>query len=201
MSMKIKQSSLSKGFTLVEILVALALFGFVVIIATGTLIVLSSSNLSAQISRKTIDNVDFILDDIVREARLGMNYHCGLTVNNDYNAERVPSECNLGNKDFALTKIDTGDLIRYSTSTAADGKSVLMKQIIQKDTNTVLYNSQISGGEIDIKNIKFYVYGSEQGDSEPAYVFITLQAELKKGSRYSTIVDLQTTVAQRALDN
>ncbi|MDQ3014341.1 MAG: prepilin-type N-terminal cleavage/methylation domain-containing protein [bacterium] len=198
--MKYKESSLSKGFTLVEILVSLALFGFVVIIATGTLIVLSSSNLSAQVSRKTIDNVDFILDDIVREARLGMNYHCGLTVNNDYESERVPSECNLGNKAFTLTKIDTGDLVRYSTSTVA-GKSVLMKQIVQKDTNTILFNSQISGGEIDIKNIKFYVYGSEQGDSEPAYVFITLQAELKKGSRYSTTVDLQTTVVQRALDN
>lgn len=198
--MKYRKPSLSKGFTLVEILVALALFGFVVIIATGTLIVLSSSNLSAQVSRKTIDNIDFILDDIVREARLGMNYHCGITVTNDYDSERVPSECNLGNNAFTVTKIDTGDLIRYSTLTVV-GKSVLMKQIVQKDTNNVIFNSQISGGEIDIKNIKFYVYGSEPGDSEPAYVLITLQAELKKGSRYSTVVDLQTTVVQRALDN
>jgi prepilin-type N-terminal cleavage/methylation domain-containing protein len=193
---------MKRGFSLVELLVALALFGFIVVIASGTLIVLSNSSTSAQISRKTIDNIDFILDDIVREARLGKNYHCVISLTADYDNDKVPADCSKGSNSFAITEIGTGYLIRYSTTTVA-GKSVVVKEVISKNSSGsyVASSTQLSATDIDISSIRFYVSGSQTGDSVPAQVLITLQAELKKGSRFSSKVNLQTTVTQRANDD
>jgi prepilin-type N-terminal cleavage/methylation domain-containing protein len=195
---------MKRGFTLVELLVALALFGFVVVIAAGTMIVLSNSNLTAQVSRKAIDNIDFVFDDIVREARLGKNYHCAGSAGSTYDDGdfRNPSSCLKGSNIFAVTQVGTGDVIRYSTSTVA-GKSVIIKEVIRKDATgaSVASSTQLSANDISVNSLKFYVSGAEAGDGIPAQVFITLQAGLKKSERFKTTVDLQTTVAQREYDD
>ncbi len=190
---------MKKGFTLVELLVALALFGFVVIIVAGVLTTVSESNLSAQISRKTIDNVDFILDDIIREARLGKNYHCSISAINDYNDDKNPVDCYNGMNSFALTQVGTNNLIRYSTTTY-NGLSVIKKEVIEGGTNTVLSSTQLSASEISISSLKFYVSGSQKGDSLAAQVLVTLQAELAQGNKDPVKVNLQTTIVQRDTD-
>jgi prepilin-type N-terminal cleavage/methylation domain-containing protein len=197
---------MKRGFSLVELLVALALFGFVVTIASGTLIVLSNSNLTAQLSRKAVDNIDFIMDDIVREARLGKNYHCSAQSSSaDYEFEdyRTPANCPNGSNTLALTQIGTNNVVRYSTTTIA-GKSVLLKELIGENASGVdqlISKTQISVNEIDISSLRFYISGALPGDEVPAQMLVTLQAGLKKGSRFSTVVNLQTTVVQRELDD
>ncbi len=194
------KSSITKGFTLVEILVALAIFSFVITIGTGALVTLSNTNHSAQLSRKTVDNVDYIMDDIVRELRLGKNYHCIDEGNMDTLNERDAADCTKGSSKIAFTNILTGDLIKYYVepfTTTAGTKYVLKKEV----TGTNPLSTQLSALNIDIRKIRFYVSGSKSTDYKASQVLITLQAELKKGSRFSSLVDLQTTVAQRALDN
>ncbi|MBX4197824.1 prepilin-type N-terminal cleavage/methylation domain-containing protein [Candidatus Parcubacteria bacterium] len=200
----------NKGFTLAEVLVALAIFGFVVIMGSGTLVAVSNTNYSAQVSRKTIDNIDFILDDIVREARFGKDYHCEITETIN---DATPKDCDKGHQSFALTRLDNGYIVRYATSSISqpDGskRSALMKQVIDPnnpahlDPNHPDYPKaiQISADNIDIKHLRFYVSGSGVSDGLPAQVLVSIQAELKKGSKYQTSINLQTTIAQRASDN
>jgi prepilin-type N-terminal cleavage/methylation domain-containing protein len=198
-----KYKHTQSGFTLVEMMVALGVFGIVVLIATGILISLSNTNYSSQVSRKTIDNVDFIMDDIIRELRLGKNYHCinpGAGIAANIVTDRDPSDCNLGSNKISFTQISTDKVVRYYTEVIA-GKTVLKKQVINTDGSDDLPPTQISAQDIDIKDIKFRVNGALASDSIPAQVLVTLQAELKKGSRYRTLVNLQTTVVQRATDN
>lgn len=195
------KSSITKGFTLVEILVALAIFGFVITIGTGALVTLSNTNHSAQLSRKTIDNVDYIMDDIVRELRLGKNYHCIDESNTNEDNEKDPEDCTNGSSKIAFTNILTGDLVRYYTapvSSPTGNKTAVMKEVIGINALTP---TQLSALNIDVKKIKFYVSGSSPTDYKASQVLITLQAELKKGSRFSSLVNIQTTVAQRAIDN
>ncbi|MFT7507155.1 MAG: prepilin-type N-terminal cleavage/methylation domain-containing protein, partial [Acidimicrobiales bacterium] len=64
------------GFTLVEVMVSLALFSSVVTMAVGTLVVLIDANSKAQNAQLAVTNVSFALDSMTREIRTGLNYYC-----------------------------------------------------------------------------------------------------------------------------
>jgi hypothetical protein len=66
------------------------------------------------------------MDDIVREARIGSNYHC-LVLNNDNDSS--PIDCTNGATSFAMTEVTTGNLVRYSIA-SVNSKTVLMKEVI-----------------------------------------------------------------------
>jgi prepilin-type N-terminal cleavage/methylation domain-containing protein len=183
-----------RGFTLVELMVALALFGLVIVMAISALLNLSKNNQFAQSSRKALDNVDFVLDDIVREARFGQTYHCDITKTSVDEARDCPTPTNS----FSLTRLNTNEIVKYATSTVG-GRSVITKQVISSSgvPGTV---QTITSDNIDIPLLKFLVTGSSAGDTKQARVSIALRAVTKDG-KASTTVNLQTTVVQRATDS
>ena len=66
-----------KGFTLVEMIVAVALFAVVMLISVGTLLALVGANRKAQALQSVINNLNITLDGMVRAIRMGGNFHCG----------------------------------------------------------------------------------------------------------------------------
>lgn len=64
------------GFTLIEILVALAIFTFVIVIGLSTLVVSNSSAKRSTAIRTAIDNVQYSMEVFTRTARLGYAYTC-----------------------------------------------------------------------------------------------------------------------------
>ncbi len=64
------------GFTLIEMIVSLAIFSFVVTIAVGSLIVLLSTNRMMQEEQSVMTNLSFALDAMTREIRTGSGYVC-----------------------------------------------------------------------------------------------------------------------------
>src|SRR4051812_7330740 len=69
----------NKGFTLLEMIVAIAIFTVVAFMAISALLTTFNANTKAQSSRKLVDNVAFAFEDLVRNARIGMDYHCEAT--------------------------------------------------------------------------------------------------------------------------
>ncbi len=70
-----------KGFTLVEMIVALAVFTVVALIAVGALLKITSANKKSQTLKTTINNLNFALESMSREIRTGSTYQCGVTSN------------------------------------------------------------------------------------------------------------------------
>lgn len=64
------------GFTLVEMLVSLALFTIVSTIATGTLLVLIRSNSDTVDEQLVMTSLNFAMDSMTREIRTGSRYFC-----------------------------------------------------------------------------------------------------------------------------
>lgn len=64
------------GFTLIEMIVSLALFSVVVTIAVGALLILIASNRQLQNEQSILSNLSFALDSMTREIRTGTNYYC-----------------------------------------------------------------------------------------------------------------------------
>lgn len=66
----------SKGFTLVEMVVSLAIFAIVATVALGALVRIVDANKKAQTLQSAITNLNFTLDSISRELRVGSTYKC-----------------------------------------------------------------------------------------------------------------------------
>lgn len=68
-----------RGFTLIEMIVAVALFSMVITITMPTLIVVMNAAGRAQAVQATVDNVSFALDAMSSAIRLGSSYYCTST--------------------------------------------------------------------------------------------------------------------------
>lgn len=71
-----RQDQTQSGFTLVEMIVSLAVFSVVITISVGALLVLIASNQQLQNEQSVMTNLSFALDSMTREMRTGTNYYC-----------------------------------------------------------------------------------------------------------------------------
>ncbi len=70
-----------KGFTLVELMVSLSIFSIVMVISTGTLLIMIDINAKAQALYTSTTNLSFALDSMTREIRTGYHYYCSRVTN------------------------------------------------------------------------------------------------------------------------
>jgi prepilin-type N-terminal cleavage/methylation domain-containing protein len=71
-----KQGHHQRGFTLVEIIVSLAIFTIVAVVAVGAFLKIIDANKQSQLLQTAMNNVNFALESIVREMRVGSTYAC-----------------------------------------------------------------------------------------------------------------------------
>ncbi len=64
------------GFTLIEIIVSMAIFSVVAVVALSALVKIVSANKKAQTLLDSVTNLNFALDSMTREMRVGSTYYC-----------------------------------------------------------------------------------------------------------------------------
>src|SRR3989344_4477196 len=69
-----RTSNLNAGFTLVEMIVAVALFAIVMVVAVAALLSLTAANRKAQAIQSVMNNLNIAVDGMVRNLRMGSNY-------------------------------------------------------------------------------------------------------------------------------
>ncbi len=88
-----------KGFTLVEMVVSLGIFALVAVIAIGALLKIVDANKKAHSLQTTINDLNFALDAMTRELRVGSGYFCSsgkvVDMSNSQVNSRVPNSCSL----------------------------------------------------------------------------------------------------------
>jgi prepilin-type N-terminal cleavage/methylation domain-containing protein len=70
---------IKKGFTLVEMLIAVGLFTLIASISLGAILNIFDANRRNQSSKTVVDNLNFSIENMARTVRFGTNYHCGST--------------------------------------------------------------------------------------------------------------------------
>ena len=68
---------IGKGFTLIELMVSVAIFSVVMVLALGSLLSISTSEKKAETLKSVMNNLNFALDSMSRSIRTGSVYHCG----------------------------------------------------------------------------------------------------------------------------
>jgi prepilin-type N-terminal cleavage/methylation domain-containing protein len=193
-----------KGFTLIEMLVSVALFSVVMLIAGATLLSLVYANRKAQALQSVMNNLNITLDDMVRNVRMGSNYRCG-----SESAPTAPNfgDCSSGGTSLYFTPFgedptNSADDIGYLIGTGG-ACAVGRICVTQKGQNGVVETVPISAPEVQITNMKFYVIGTnpavDGGTIQPKVLFtITGQAGLQANTK--TTFQIQATAVQRVLN-
>jgi prepilin-type N-terminal cleavage/methylation domain-containing protein len=198
---KFKPNS-NKGFTLVEMIVAVGLFVVVMFIATGALLSVVNLNKKAQAQQSAINNLNNVMENIARSIRTGSTYHCGTS-----GTITVAQDCSSGDSYLAYES--------DGTDGPADPLNDADQRIFRLNSG-VIEKSKDSGGtwmpitddNIVIEDLTFVVTGTvtkSNGNSSQPQVKINISGYAfvseNSGSPRRVNFSLQTMASQRMLDN
>ena len=178
----------NSGFTLVEMMVAIAVFSVVMVTAMSALLNIIDANNKARAIKVAVDNVSFALEGISKDMRMGTEYKC-------LDDSGVITPCSsTGNSGIQYQKSDAGGnviIVRY-LFVASSG---LVKGKIQKEINSDSFHD-ITSSEVNILKMKFYVLNANDNTKQPRMI-MTLTGEAGVKDKIKTDFDLQTSVSQR----
>jgi len=208
-------SARERGFTLIEMLVALSLFSVVSVIVAGSLVSLIGNNLLLQSKQQMSVGLAAALDNMTREIRMGVYYYChdgnfgGGAPLNISSAISPPdisaSDCDGGESGMAfretvrrLTSASSNDRIAfYHRAPAGAVPGAIMRRI----GNTV---EPITPETINITGLRFFVTGTDTltagNDTIQPTVTIIVEAEDRQLGASAERFIIQSTVTQRVLD-
>lgn len=186
-------TSRQKGFTLIELMVATSLFVVVATVSVMALITVKDANAKAQTKRNVLDNLNFAVENMARNLRVGKNYSC------DSDVVVIPGkDCNGGTK---ITFTDyQGDHVTYSLS--SDTNLRIMKKVIGI-TNPGRTNAEalpITSPDIQIETLRFIVRGAATTGAPQPFAVIFIEGVAKPGTKLETRFKIQTSASQRIID-
>ena len=205
------------GFTLVEMLVAVALFAVVMTIAVGALMSVVGASRRAQASQAIIDNLDFALEDMSRVIRTGTTYYCGTGSPIGAGATLAGTSDNGGNNcdyvavEGSLKKNASGVIIQGDSTNwqdqivywVAPNCGATGTSCIEKSTDGGRTFLPITSPEIQMLRLSLYVKGSSpksSGDSVQPQVTLLLQATVQYQNQTVAHLNIETSMTQRLYD-
>lgn len=196
-----------EGFTLVEMLVSIAVFMTVMTIAVGSFISILNANRKSQAMKTVVDNVTFAIDSISRSIKTGQDYKCA---NGTKDSVELLTSCPDGANFIQYYNSTDGKYTQYIFVKTEDidpdslGEGNIQKRICSLDNGGCGDWQSMTGpvSNINIKNMKFYVLGTgtealPYGSKKQPRVIITVEGASGDESVYSnTSFMLQTTVSR-----
>jgi prepilin-type N-terminal cleavage/methylation domain-containing protein len=220
---KIKKQS---GFTLVEMIVALAIFIIVAVVAVGALTKVTGLNRRAQTLQSSMNSLGFALEAMSRELRVGDTYHCKqgalVTQGNPQNLQTNGYGCGINNnpnsnnpgdarviyfksskKFFSTTPDEVCNLVyAYAIVPATVPGEWLMKKAQQSSCYDPIEVNEfypILDENIHLTGFRLGVFSNDQ-DRPYSSSFIRLMGYAGKREQDKNFFDIQTAVSQRDYD-
>jgi prepilin-type N-terminal cleavage/methylation domain-containing protein len=178
---KIKIQNNKQGFTLIEMMVSVALFAIVMLIGVGALLSLIDANRKAQAINSVMNNLNFAVESISRNLRVGTNYNCNGT-----------GDCSGGKSISFISSEGKAMEYRYNFSNP-NWKKI---EFSEEGGDFIA----ITAKEVTIDNFKLYVKGTSPLDNFQPRVVMIIQGTAGVKDNIKTKFNLQTMVSQRILD-
>lgn len=198
-----------KGFTLVELLVSLALFTAIITIATGSLFSAQAINLRLQESQIILDGVNLTSEVMIRDMLYGSNFYCDTS---------APVNPIVSRKSCSYSSTSGGQIILFKPVMALPSSpDPSLDRVVYRMNNGVIYKDEYAGGvvanlktyqvtssDVFVSSLKFYVTGAE-GYPDLNQTMITMiisGSTLPTGSKNKIVpFSVETSVSVRGLDN
>jgi prepilin-type N-terminal cleavage/methylation domain-containing protein len=187
-----------RGFTLVEMIVSVALFSVVMLVSTAALLSLVAANRKAQALESVMNNLNITLDGMLRALRMGSSFHCGA---GNYS---IPQDCpDQVNGDTVFAFLPYGASVNaprwvysFDQGTGRIYKSINNEAPIP-----------ITAPEVTIESMRFFVVGSARGCTvspcdtiQPKVLMVMKGSAPVNNSKLRTTFHIQVASTQRLLD-
>ncbi len=185
------QLKAGKGFTLVEMMVAVSLFSVVMLVSVGSLLSLIDASKRAQGIQSIMNNMNIALDGMVRAMRMGQAY-----------------EVSNGGHELSFTPFGedpiSGDRWTYSfvvdSSGTGEERGRLYKEYYP-DGFTASVTVPLTAEEVDIDYVQFYKSTDVDGDTRQPRVVMIVRGKAGFGKQKTTTTfNIQASATQRLLD-
>lgn len=168
----------TKGFTLLEMMIATGIFAVVIITAVGAMLSLNQAQVKAQNIQNIQDNIRFTLESMTKELRTGMNY----------------SSCQ-GCTEITFLKQDGVTNVGYCLDNG------VIRKFLPPTTDCTT-GSPVTSAAVSINKLYFFVTGELPGppDGQPRVTVVIDARSVNPTLQLDTSFDLQTTVTARLRD-
>ncbi len=168
-------------------IVAVALFAIVMLIAVGALLSVVEANRKAVAMQSVINNLNVAIDGMVRSIRQGTTYRC-----EGSEIVKTPSNCPNG-----------GDWIVFTTHNGTERTYRFEagdKRITVRENGGQEF--PLTAPEVAIESVNFYVVGAVRTDEVQPKVMIVIKgtAGVKGKTNAESSFHIQATAVQRILD-
>ncbi|KKQ92807.1 MAG: hypothetical protein UU81_C0016G0008 [Microgenomates group bacterium GW2011_GWC1_41_8] len=168
--LKIKNYNKENGLTMIELIVAIGVFGLVVGMTVGIFVLSIISQRRIIALRNTEDNIRFAIEAMAREMKTGKDFSGG------------------------------GSSISFTNAKGEATAYRLNSNVIEKSSDGGSSYSAVSGTEVVVNYLNFYLMGQAVGDSLEPRITITIGVTSSVGSQTANL-KIQTTISERLLQN
>ncbi|MBI4065656.1 prepilin-type N-terminal cleavage/methylation domain-containing protein [Candidatus Kaiserbacteria bacterium] len=163
-----------RGYTLVELIVAVGLFALIMMLASGAYFIMINLNRQIQGATTGINNLSFALETMTRDIRTGTNYS------------------NNSGTSFTFTPSDGGTNVTYALGT---------QQAPNGPVGDITKNgSALTDTSVNISSLMFYVSGTSRSDALQPRVTIIVSGEVSYGAGKTESFSVETGATMRGSD-
>ena len=215
--------NVSGGFTLIEVMVSLAIFATIVTMGMQAVLSAMQQHRSIQSVRTVMDNLNFVMEDMARNIRLATNIRCVLISDGMLNPDGstsgggvwydsttldvVPQSCPVGTSEIVFNSLGHSSTDgKFVTYVISNPYSTTPNVIIKQKGADPISAQVVSPPEviIDSSVSGFLVRGAETPSSPtPDFAQPTVVIRLAGSIKDGTVVTpfaIQTSVTLRSLD-
>ncbi len=199
------------GFLLVELIVSVFIFGIVMSISVGALVMALDANKKTQSLKSVLNNLNVVLDTMTKSLATGTYYYC-----DDRLFENMPHQSTLDcageHEIMFLAGEDLGDdmekngladdgvkyqFIPPTVSMGSPVNGYIQRTQLHNGSGVEREDIRLTAPEVNITDMRFYVTGSDPTDNEQPKVLIVIDGEALSGPRgVPTKFTVQTLVTQ-----
>ena len=183
-------NSSSKGFTLVELIISVALFTLVAFISIGAILTIFDANKRARSSKTVVDNLNFAIEDMARTVRFGEKYYCDSNPNGPGFLSYFATNCSFGGRRIVVDFNDSIIVYRWRGG---------INDPIEKSNDGGFTYTSITAPETKIEYLNFYVLGAEELNKQPS-ILIVIKGYSGNKSTIQSKFSIETLMSQRDLD-
>jgi prepilin-type N-terminal cleavage/methylation domain-containing protein len=167
----------SRGYTLIELIVAVGLFAMVMLLASGAYLLMIGINRQTQGIASGVDNLSYAIETMARTIRTGSAYTCGGL-----------GDCPNGASQFSFTNANRETVV-YDLSSAA------IQETIGGGTPNILTDPAVT-----VSSLMFYVIGTTKNDGQQPHVTIVITGDVVYAAGKTEHFSIETGATMRGSD-
>jgi prepilin-type N-terminal cleavage/methylation domain-containing protein len=176
-----------KGFTLVEMLIAVGLFTLIASISLGAILSIFDANRRSRSSKTVVDNLNLSIENMVRTVRFGDRYHCGTS-----GGLSNPQNCSNGDTFLAVRFESNTHTYRY-----CNNSEIRWSSTGQTNCNNM---APITSSDMVVEYLRFYVFNTSTSDQKQPYVIAVIKGYVGNKPTIQSKFSIQTVMSQRIID-